>query len=101
MPQAVAGGKEHGVMPGAEALFVHLNAGVRLHDRRTQVALHLTQLQLSPKGAQGAFALQLHGIPHGNGIDMITHGMASSFVYLHPNTNRRLWQGVISAAWRA
>ena len=76
--QTVFTHKEHGLVVPAEALVVDLHAYVRLHYRRAQVAFRFAQLRLALQGAQQAFAVQLHGVPQGNGIDMVSHGLRTS-----------------------
>ena len=61
------------LVTGAEADVVHLDAGVRLHDRRAQKPLHVDQFVAAAQGAQGAFALLLHGVPDRDGVNVVTH----------------------------
>ena len=71
MAQPVFLGIEQRLMPGAEALLIHLNPGIRLHHRSAQESIHINQFIAPPQGAQGAFPFQFHRIPYRDGINMI------------------------------
>ena len=74
MPQPIVGGKKHGLMVLAKASFIDTDPGIRLHDGSTKAALHFIQFQLAAQGAKKAFAVQLHGVPNGDGVQVISHG---------------------------
>ena len=61
------------MMALAIALFIDAHAGIRLHDRAAQAALHIRQLNFSSQCAQRAFAAQFQRIPNGYSINMVLH----------------------------
>ena len=75
MAQTVVDGVQHPLMMAAKALLVHLDAGIGLHHGCAQIMIHLAQLRLALEGAKEAFAVQLDGVPHGNGVDMVLHAI--------------------------
>ena len=55
---------------GAEALFVGGDAGVGLHHRAAQRDVQELLLALVLQRADGAFGVQLIGVPDGDGVQM-------------------------------
>lgn len=72
--QAILLGVKQHMVPLAKALFVDAHAGIGLHHRAAQKPIHIGRLDAAAQRAQRALALLLERIPHGDGIDMITHG---------------------------
>ena len=73
MPQAVLHSEELPVVPGANALFVHADARVRLHYAAAQAALDFACFHPAIQRAERTGCVLLHRFPNGNGIQMILH----------------------------
>ena len=77
MAEPIVALEQHPLVVLAEALLVHLNTHVRLHDRRAERIFNLLQFHPALQGAEQALAVNFRRVPNRNGVDVVSHVLSS------------------------